>query len=132
MKVVYDSNNNFGISINQTYLKCYNEKRIQVNLPPIIEGSVIDRDDPLLVEVIESTLDYNKDSLRIAVVHSGEYSIIVENGTEVVIDDPITVVDELYHNLHTIYYHDADTTNNMEITCQKIIARIAAIVNTYP
>lgn len=131
MKVVYDSTNKFRSSVDRRHLKCYNEKRSQANLPPISTSSLIHRDDPLLIEVIESSLDYC-DSLRIAIVPSGEYTIIVENNTEVVIDDPITVVNQLYHNLRTKYYHSDNTRENIEIECQKILARIVAIINTYP
>jgi len=131
MKVVYDSTNNFISSVDHKHLKFYNEKRSQANLPLISSSSLIHRDDPLLIEVIESSLDHC-DGLRIAIVPSGEYSIIVENSTEVVIDDPVTVVNQLYHDLHATYYHSEDTPEKIQIACQKILVRIVAIVNTYP
>ena len=128
MKIVLDKNNNFNSTITDKYLSDYNEKRIQSNLQPINNVSLIPRHDPILIEIIKD----NTDDLSIVDIDSDDYTIIVEDGSEIVISDPVNVVNQLCHVLHELYHHSSHNHDVIKENCGLVLKRIIAIINTYP
>ena len=131
MKVVYDKNNNFALS---SYgLKCYNEKRSLNSLCSINDYFLISRHDPILVEVIEmigSRAGGSGSNLVVVDINSDQYSIIVENGTEIVVCDPVETVNSLIVDIKDIY-HSEDTVAKITSKCKEKLNRIMGIINSY-
>jgi len=126
MKVIYDKNNTFNLIIKNKYLNIYNKKRESINLQPINDVSYISRNDPLLIEIVES--DQFQDTLCISEIFSEDYCIIVENGMEILIEDPVNTVNKLFTSLQNIYYNNL---TNIHLQCGSIFGRIISIINTY-
>lgn len=126
MKVLYDKNNNFNLTIKNKYLNTYNKERENSNLRPINDVSHISRHDPLLIEIVES--DPYENTLCISEILSDDYCIIVENGMEIIIEDPVREVNNLFNDLRNIYYNNL---TNIHLQCNSIFGRIISIINTY-
>lgn len=128
-KVAYNDNHqNFKLS--DFGLNFFNDKRISSGLPPVQNCDLIIRHDQSLIETIETLEEASYGEgccIKIKLVNSDDYTIIRTNKREIVIDDPVSTVDNLLYKLNRLYYSD-----NPDMSyCSKLLVLIKKIIHSY-